>query len=77
MEAGDLGYKKISIEELRQSRELDKLSDDEANEIINTIEKISILLFNIYKRKENDKEGHKQNTEVRKRSNSKVKDKGS
>ena len=52
----DKKHKCLTIAELRQFKDFDSISDEEARNTIATLEKFSILLFELYQKKQEFKE---------------------
>jgi len=44
------GYKRLSIEELRSFKGCENYTDEEAEEVIDTLEQMTIVLFKLYQK---------------------------
>ncbi|HRE73640.1 MAG TPA: hypothetical protein PK637_00945 [Flavobacteriales bacterium] len=54
------GYKRLSIEELRSFKGCENYTDEEAVEIIDTLEQMTIVLFKLYQKNKKIEDNEKQ-----------------
>lgn len=54
------GYKRLSIEELRSFKGCENYTDEEAIEIIDTLEQMTIVLFKLYQKNKKIEDNEKQ-----------------
>ncbi len=55
--AEKVGYKRLTIERLRQFKGLENLTDEEAQESIEALEKLSVIMFELYQQEKAKKIG--------------------
>lgn len=54
------GYKRLSIEELRSFKGCEHYTDEEAEEIIDTLEQMTVVLFKLYQKNKKIEDNEKQ-----------------
>jgi len=60
-------HKRLTIAELRKFRGFDSISDEEAENTISTLEKLSVLFYSLYKKQQVIKENNSNNKKKEKK----------
>ncbi len=60
-------HKRLTIAELRQFKGFDSISDEEAENTIGTLEKLSVLFYSLYKKQQVIKENNSNNKKKEKK----------
>jgi hypothetical protein len=47
-------YRRLTIERVKKEKGLENLTDEEAMEVIDTLEQFSIIMFNLFKKTNNE-----------------------
>lgn len=61
--AKDKEHKKLSISELRKYKGLEQLSEEEAENAINTLEKYALMMYELFKKEQAEKQAKKEQDE--------------
>ncbi len=48
-------YKRLTIERVKKEKGLENLSDEEAREVIDTLEQYAIIMYNLFNKQSNGK----------------------